>query len=393
MSPKGTYFFLSYARAAPPTDNARTDTDTWVRAFFRDLSEEVRQLARQQVGVEIGFLDLEVAPGSDSKTAIARALGSAQAFVPLYSPGYFGNSWSLREQESFRTRVGPSGPSPDRILPVLWAPFPSWETRMEVHRARELAEDIPEYIENGMRALRMLSYFDDQYREILKRLARQVVELAEQHPLTPSPAPNPYDDRLPVPIETAFVVAVFAPTKADVTADRTGQGYGETSAQWRPFGGRQALPVAEDAASTAERLGLPTRILSWAEAGEPLAGRPAVLLVDPWVIARSGGAQALRTAAQELPPWVIPLVVVNEDDPQYVTRGAGLADEAADILLAAGARRPERVGQVGDFVRIMPGLVAKARRQYLKNAPVFPSDGKPAERVRLSDPENRPSAS
>jgi FxsC-like protein len=384
---KETYFFLSYARAAPATDNARTDNYTWVREFFRDLSQEVRQLAHRRVGAEIGFLDLEVSPDSDPKAALTRALGSAQVFVPLYTPGYFGNAWSMREQESFRTRVSSARSSPDRILPVLWVPFPSWETRVEVRRARQLADDIPEYIENGMRALRMLSYFDDQYQQILKRLAGQVVDLAEQHPLTPSPAPSPYNDRLPVTIETAFAVAVFAPTRAELPVDRARHGYGETRAQWRPFGGRQALPIAEDAASTAERLGLPTQILSFAEAAGVPAGRPAVLLVDPWVIAGPGGADALQALAQELPAWVIPLIVVNEDDPQYLTRGASLADEAAAILLAADARRPERVGQVSEFVRIMPSLVAKARRQYLKHAPVFPAEGKPAERARLSDPK------
>ncbi|MDQ7903252.1 TIR-like protein FxsC [Phytohabitans sp. ZYX-F-186] len=387
MSPtKGTYFFLSYARAAPPTDNARTDTDTWVREFFRDLSQEVRQRARQQPGVEIGFLDLEVPPGSDSRAALAAALGAAQVFVPLYSPGYFGNSWSMREQESFRTRTAAAGSPSDRVIPVLWVPFPSWETKVEVERARELGTGIPEYAENGMRALRMLSYYDGPYQVVLERLAGRIVDLAERHPLAPSLAPDPHDDRLPVEREVAFEVTVLAPTKADLPPDRTGDSYGETSAQWRPFSTRQALPIAEDAASTAERLGLPTRIVSFTEAGGPVAGRPAVLLIDPWVIAGSGGAQALRTVAQDLPDWVVPLIVVNEDDAQHTARGEGLADEAAAILFAADARRPERVGQVSEFVRIMPSLVAKARRQYLKNAPVFPSDGKPTERARLTDP-------
>ncbi|MGN9906275.1 TIR-like protein FxsC [Phytohabitans sp. LJ34] len=389
MSPTPeTYFFLSHARVAPPTDSARTDADSWVREFFRDLSLEVRRRARHDVGAEVGFLDLEVSPAADARTALLRALGSAQVFVALYSPGYIRNSWSAREQEAFGARVAEQRSPSDRLLPVLWVPFMSWEDPGEAHvaqirRARKLAHDVPEYLENGMRGLRMLSYFEDQYRAVLGRIAGGIVDLAERAPLRPSPTPDPYQG---VGVDAAFEVAVLAPATVDLPPERATDGYGETSVLWRPFGNRQALPVADDAANTAQRLGLSTKVSDYADAGGPMPGRPAVLLIDPWVIAARDGARVLSDLARELPEWVIPLIVADEEDPEYLARGAKLAGTAADILYAEGGRRPERVGQLSEFVRIMPSLIAKARRQYLKNVPV-PTSTKSVKRPKLIDPD------
>ncbi len=126
---RGTYFFLSYAHSAPPP-GARADADVWVGQFFADLSDEVRRQARPVAGMRIGFFDQHIPLGADWKAALAEALGDAEVFVPLYSPGYFSRPWALGEQESFRARLAAAGSArltAGHLTPVLWIPFPPWE--------------------------------------------------------------------------------------------------------------------------------------------------------------------------------------------------------------------------------------------------------------------------
>ena len=382
-----TYFFLSYAHSAPTSETSRSDTDAWVNVFFEDLSAAVSRRARPATGTEIGFFDQHVPVGSDWKAVLADALGAAEVFVPLYSPGYFSKSWPMRERESFLKRLTMSGvlDTERHVAPVLWIPLPSWEQAPEVDDALALGADTPEYAENGMRALCMLAAYRDRYATLLDRLARRIVDGAERTPLGPSPAPAL--DELPSKVDTdiAFAVAVIAPTTGDVPPGRPARSYATSSTLWRPFGEQQVLPVAEYAASTAERLGLATRIAGFDDASELLRTCPAVLLIDPWVLAVPDGQFTLRSALHGLPVWVLPLVVVDSDDPQYAERGATLADEVGTMLSDAGVPRTRSARQVQEFVDVMPGLVTEARRQYLKHGPVYPPPGEPTKRPRLTE--------
>lgn len=369
---RGTYFFLSYAHPAPSSEYTPADADPWVRVFFDDLCGEVRRHAQPTSRMEIGVFDQQLPIGSDVKAALATALSDAQVFVPLYSPDYFSRSWPLRERQSFLDRVAAPG-SPDtqrHVLPVLWIPFPSWDETPEVRRALALGAGIPAYAENGMRALCMLAPYRDDYTRLLERIAGQIVNLTERLPLDASPAPR-LDEvtRAPVPkgadAETPFVVAVTAPAGTD----------------------QQALPVAQHAASTAERLGFRAQVETYGDGSGQFARAPGVLLIDPWVAGGPGGMQALRAATKDLPDWVVPVVIADRDDPRYDERGARLADEVMDMLTAAGLERAKRVAQVKEFVDIMPNIVTQARRQYLRNALVHPPEGTQRTRPSLrTDP-------
>ncbi|MGH3935463.1 MAG: TIR domain-containing protein, partial [Pseudonocardiaceae bacterium] len=124
----GVYFFLSYAHSAPTSERVRSDADPSVGVFFADLVAEVHARARPAEGMEIGFFDQQILPGTDIKTQLCDALGRAEVFVPLYSPGYFAKSWPMREQLVFQGRLrAASATTPDRhIVPVLWTPLLSW---------------------------------------------------------------------------------------------------------------------------------------------------------------------------------------------------------------------------------------------------------------------------
>jgi FxsC-like protein len=368
---RGTYFFLSYAHAAPSSEYTPADADPWVRVFFEDLCGEVRRHARPPSGMEIGVFDQQLPMGSDVKAALAGALTDAQVFVPLYSPDYFSRSWPLRERQSFLDRVAASGsPDPGRhVLPVLWIPFPSWDETPEVRRALGLGDGISAYAENGMRALCMLAPYRDDYTRLLERLAGQIVRLTERSPLDASPAPR-LDEVTGAPVpkgadaETPFVVAVMAPAGVD----------------------RLSLPVTQYAASTAERLGFSAQVAAYNDGSGLFARAPGVLLIDPWAAGGPGGIQSLRAATKDLPEWVVPVVIADRDDPRYDERGARLADEVMDMLTAAGLKRAQRVAQVKEFVDIMPNIVTHARRQYLRNARVHPPEGSQTTRPTLRTP-------
>ncbi|BCB85355.1 TIR-like protein FxsC [Phytohabitans suffuscus] len=394
---QGSYFFLSYAHSPPGVQTPGqpyASVDPWVHTFFRDLVEAVEHRAIPRVGIRPGFIDHEVDPGSDWNATLTEALGAAEVFVPLYSPSYFKNPWPMKEHAAFRQRLAASssGESGDRIIPVLWIPFPPWDSPLEVQPAMALGEDVPEYQENGLRALCMLSYYRDQYRQLVDRLADRIVAAVRDSALTPTS--DLVLERIPAPdASPKFVASVLAPTWSSPSAALRPGVYGAASRAWRPFAGDQVLPAAEYVASTAERLGLlPTRIADFAASEDLFHAYPTVLLIDPLTMETDDGEEALLSVAKALPPWVRPLVVVDEAAPDS-TRADRLAAEAVDMLLRAGVANPARVSQLQEFVDIMPNLVTEARRQFLKHGPVSAPGGDPGVRFRLTDPENPPTTS
>jgi len=101
------YFYLSYAHS-PPLAGSRLDASTpdeWVREFFQDLSQAVNRRASPERGLAAGFIDLHVPSGQEWKETLVRALGEAEVFVPLYSPGYLSRSWPGREWACFAQRI------------------------------------------------------------------------------------------------------------------------------------------------------------------------------------------------------------------------------------------------------------------------------------------------
>ena len=378
------YFYLSYAHSAPLGADSLPDSDHWVGILFKDLSREVGELVGARGATPVGYFDDLVRPGADWKTALAEVLGSTDVFVALYSPGYFNKSWPLRERESFRRRFDVRGqPAEDadrRLLSVLWVPLPAQAHAIERSDALSLGAGVPEYAENGLRALCRLAAYQAQYRTILHRLARRIVEIAGPAPAQPS---GPVTIDVPVDnakqTEMSFSVAVLAPSWPHLPADRNPAPYGRDPQSWQPYGDTQKFPIAEYAANVAERLGLPTRIVDWRAAVHAFANSPTLVLIDPWVAGTTAGLAALTTLAADRPDWVTPLLVADRRDPQYAGRGDQLATVAADKLGAAGGRGVRRILNVDQLVRNMPSLINDTCRRFLKNAPVsLPKGSNPA---------------
>lgn len=382
----GAYFFLSYAHSAPTSERVRSDSDPSVGVFFADLTEAVKARARPATGMEIGFFDQQIPPGADMKALLSKALGSAEVFVPLYSPGYFAKSWPMREQEVFRRRLlAASAAAPDEhIVPILWTPFPSWEQTPIVARALSIGASNPDYGENGLRALCMLASYRRSYQLVLSRLADEIVTVAERFPLGPSAAPDLNDVAGQVDAEAGFLVAMLAPRHGVPGAPhavRSGE-----NPWWRTYAGRRNPPVAEHAGSVAERLGLNTRVADFAEVEKLFDRTPAIVIIDPWVMAERGPEFLTSTFAGR-PDWIVVLVLdVQRGEPGP---DSAMAEQAVQALERASQVPVNRVTSMDQLDEILPTVVARARRTYLREGPVFPPDGSSKRPPRLRDEDLR----
>lgn len=370
------HFFLSYAHSAPlsESEHIAQDTDRWVRQCFEDLSTEVAGILGEDPGT-VGFADYLAEPGADGKAVLSEKLGLTRVFVPLYSPGYFNKSWPMRERAVFLSRLESAFPGrPDKvrahIVPVLWIPLPDWDRIPELNAAQSLGAGVAAYAENGLRALCMLAGYRDQYRKIIYRLARRIVEVTRRTDLPPGRV-IPIED-MPAPespsTETPLVVGLVGVAESD-------PGIG-----WRPFGAAQAPPIAAYVANVAERLGLPTKVIGKEQELKAVDNSPAVLVVDPWVLEHRDNP--LGVLVDHLHPWVTPIVVCDRHEPRYSGSGAELVRRATDKLSALGAHRVHQALDVEQVAQLIPSAVSEARRQFLRHAPVFAPAG--SRRPRLT---------
>lgn len=360
-SRRETYFFLSYAHSVPLSAGVRPDTDYWVNRFFNDLATAVRHAATRSRDLDAGFFDGQVNPGADLRQTLTDALSLAHVFVPLHSPNYFRNAWALGERESFRSRLTRLTPAQAErhLVPVLWLPLPSRGERPETTRALDLvpdAGDRADYAENGLRALCKLSAYHDLYRRVLEALAKQIVTVTETQPLARSRATTLSSHPVPDSVGPALVVTTLT-----------------DHARWRPYAGQHELAVADHVAATAERLGLPTRVVDLAAARALAPRSPTVVLVDA-----ATGAAAIRSALDDLPRWVVPLVIAAGHE-----RGATAPESVSEALQAAGFPRVMPVRAIDEFERCTPLLVTEARKQFLRYGPVDPPDGPVTPRPSL----------
>jgi FxsC-like protein len=369
------YFFLSYAHSDPLAGNPEANPDELVGKFFGDLEDAVGRLASRRSGIIPGFYDQEIPVGSDWKKFLRQALGAAQVFVPLYSAAYIAKSRPGQEWACFRRRLELAGLNDpgQRFVPVLWAPLAQVQRPPGLQEALDLGATEPGYTKNGLRALLKIGRpYRGSYRGVVNLTAQRIVALAEEAPIKPSEVPDidqmksPFTDEPPLSV---FVIETAAPIQGAVVAERGPRGYGESSYDWRPFSG-QELPLAEYARQVARRLDFEAEVSGLITVSDPQTRRPGIILIDPWFVADDSGRLALESAVENLPRWVLPLIVLDRPDDAHLQK---LADQVRDILGAAGAFRTESsrraakgVSSLDAFVSTVRVLVAEAERQYLR---------------------------
>jgi FxsC-like protein len=399
------YFFLSYANPSRLFETSYVLPDPLVSKFFGDLLVAVRGYASTPSGQIQGFFNWHLPPGSDHKESLSRALGTAQVFVPLYSAVYLAKSLPGREWACFRRRVELAGQENalQRFVPVLWGPLREPQDQPGFREALELGADEPGYVRNGLRAMLKIPSYRDSYRSLLDRVAKRVVEIAEETPIQPSKVPDidamksafTQPPLATFAIETAFLAA------REAAGPHQALGHDQGSADWRPFP-EQDRPLIEYAREVAERLDFAAKADELETISEPDTRRPGIILIDPLFIADELALSALKSAVRRLPRWVLPLLILEHpDDP----RARDLADQVRDILKAAGAlptatshQAANGVRSLDEFLAILPRLVIEAERQYLqyrsgRYRPGPKPPGTPvSRRPMLSQPTRRPEA-
>jgi FxsC-like protein len=382
----GSYFYLSYAHSDPLVGYPEAKPDELVTIFFGDLAAAVRRHAVRLSDTAPGSYDRDIPVGSNWKETIRQALGMTQTFVPLYSVAYIDRSWPGQEWECFRRRMLDAGLADplERFVPILWTPLPPQaQDQPGLRAALDLGVGVDEYTENGLRLLRKIDSFRSSYDRIIDLAARKIVEIAETRPIEPLAARDPDEMEspfVPRPHGTIFVIEIAAPTASTVIAERDPHGYGDRSSDWQPFP-EQQIPLADYAGQVAKQLGFKPEVAEIGTVGKATTSdtrRPGIILIDPWFVSEDGGRLVLEAAVENLPGWVLPMIVLDKPDDATTQK---LADQVREILNAAGALQTESsrrtakgVTSLKEFVASVGILVAAAERQYHRRPRGRPED-------------------
>jgi hypothetical protein len=122
---------------------------------------------------------------------------------------------------------------------------------------------------------------------------------------------------------------------------------------------------------------------------------PGVVLVDPAYIAGAGGGTAFDEIVACLPAWALPVIVAGEGSAPYL----GAVRARLEKSYTSQQYRPDAVrrglrgvSSLREFCALIPFLVSRAEREYLRHGPIRASVRKPAFRPRLAGgrPANLP---
>jgi hypothetical protein len=360
------YFYLSYAHS-PPLAGSRLDASTpdeWVREFFEDLSGAVYRRAAADGGLAPGFIDLQIPSGQEWKRTLVRALGEAEVFVPLYSPGYLSRSWPGREWACFAQRIEATGITDPlrRFAPVLWVPLPGGAEPRGIRSALDLVPvGAPDgatraYRENGLLAMRRLQPYRKWYHLITDELAVRIVRLAEDNYIGPSPAPDIET------IESAFAAGAAVPLLAVVVVAPKGS------------------ELADYGRMAGEQLDFAVQVTSMEATGtEMLARNPVLVLIDPSYLTDAKIRAKFDTFAAELPPWSVPALGPGPAAEVGPSLGKVIGTKSRIARRALGG-----VSSLSELAALLPFLVAEAGREYLRLGPVDRPVSRPEARLRLA---------
>jgi FxsC-like protein len=379
--PGSFYFFLSYADVPPvprlPVGGEQpAPRDLLVDTFFADLLGSVQRLARSGVH-KIGVYDQSISPGTGWQDTL-RALGQAEVFVPLYSPRYVASAWATEEHYSFEKRLEAAHADSSRhIQPVLWMPFPAG-VDPAAYGLQSLDQDVQPYKELGLGALCDAGRLDQTpdpvfrkaYEKIVNRVARRIVDAAEQAPIGPSEPPREPRDATVTPATADFLIVPY-------------QAPGSTPDGWAPYAAARHVPIAGQALGVAQRMDVVAAIATPQEAARMWRRKPAVLLLDVWLLDDEERAGEVAEILRGLPTWVLPLLIVDGDDRAHATRVGELRERALDMLGGSA----DVANSAEGFQKIMPVLVSQARSRYLHELPsTFPS----RPRLGMAEPRRMP---
>ncbi|MEV7779734.1 TIR-like protein FxsC [Kitasatospora sp. NPDC088351] len=400
------YFFLSYAHTPKSGARGAGDPNHWVRQLYRDLCEAVLQLTTAPAGVSVGFMDESMHQGELWAERLSEELATCRVFVPLYSPRYFNSVPCGQEWYSFTRRpVYPANIDSERtsgIVPVLWAP-------MSRYKLPQVASELqfnhasfgPDYATEGLYALMKLSYFRSAYELAVHRLARRIVEVAEETVI-------PVGRRLEFQSQpSAFNVA--APTKqlrisvlsyhqGELPPDRNPDFYGPKRTDWHPYRPAAGRSLADHAVRLARQLGFQATVHEFDDEAEAITGggdpaAPGLLLLDRWALRDERRRELVRRFDRSDSAWVSVLEPWNLEDPDCVERHGELGELSDQALkFTHRSARPSFLGATGgppglasleEFDDALPRAAMKAKYAFegrTRNEPDEPAAPRPSLR-------------
>ena len=145
--------------------------------------------------------------------------------------------------------------------------------------------------------------------------------------------------------------------------------------------------MLEYARAVAERRGFSVLLGDLEKSADLFRRMPGVVLVDPWCAAQPAALDAFRAVVSELPSWVLPILLIDQDDPLRVaemstfTMTTYRAYKSYPDTVRRGLRG---VSSLRELLSLMPFVVSQAEREYLRHGPIYRPTSRPAFRPPLA---------
>ncbi|MBT2207889.1 TIR-like protein FxsC [Actinomadura sp. NEAU-AAG7] len=379
-------FFLSYARSRFRAG----DPDRWVQKFFDDLCADLGQMTDAP---NPGFMDRQIAPGSDWPRQIRDALSSCRVFVPLLSPAYFTSEYCGKEWTAFQERAQAETAGPSRLsamVPALWTPMGIADIPPPARTVQFIPSSFPPaYAAEGLYGIMKLGRYREQYKETVFRLASAIKEQAAQADLPPGRIPalssvrslftdEQQRSRLPL-----VLLTLVAPSLDRLPPGRDARYYGASAFEWAPYRERSVGTISQQAAIASETNCV---VESFGRVLPNPADAPRILIVDPWALRDPILRERLRQL-DETP--LVTLAPLNSSDQQTMDEISDLSHELRETLPRSCALTGSTVGMpsLEAFRLALNSAVHEALSRYLTTAdvPSVPPDAR--RRYRLPNPD------
>ncbi|MFJ7203756.1 TIR-like protein FxsC [Streptomyces sp. NPDC098789] len=413
-SPSRPYFFLSYAHT-PRLGSHATDSNRWVKRFYRDLCDEVSALVNLPAGAAVGFMDDQMEAGEGWAERLSDVLSTCRVLVPLYSPRYFtsescGKEWYAFAQRSVFQRARDDEPV-QAVVPAVWVPVPPGQMPRPAQQLHFDSSSFGErYATDGLYGLIQLRGYPDEYRGVVNQLAVRIVGVAESTRIESDGAVDyrraPSAFRSHAQAEESLRIAVVAPTLHDLSQGRDPRYYGASPDRWNPYQPESRRPLVDVATDLAFHLNdqvdastLDAEVAR-VERSDPSTG-PLVLLVDPWALSVPRLRSALIALREAREPGTVVLVASNRRDEQSHAARTSLLDALYSVLPAQWygphghlSESIRGLNTLEEFGAAVPRAVEDAYAAYLDRTLTDPPPdapaGPPPQRPRLREPGSTP---
>jgi len=352
-------------------------------------------------------MDREIRLGTQWSEELTTALATCRVFVPLYSPRYFASENCGKEWYAFSKRVlDQRARQPNTqmaIIPALWVPveedsLPDVATAIQFNH-----HDLGDmYGQVGFFGIIKLDRFSEDYMLAVQNLARRIVEVGDKTKINQgwhtdfdtSESAFGHSDVHEMP-EKRMQLTVVTVDTSNLPDGRSGQYYGRTPLQWRPYFPAAPMPIVDYARELARYLGCKPRVISLVDHLKDVAkgvNAPGLFLIDAWAVTSQGYCDDLRRLDELDQEWTSVLHPWNTEDDQTSTAN-GLRESVEACLGRKLASIPRHLREqavaietIEDFGDVMAPMIMAMRRRFLRrSAPNPPDVERPRLRARSDD--------